>query len=258
MDRLLLVLFSPLIFWQAKKLRKTATRLSEPAGERQGIRGDGDELSLFIIGDSAAAGVGVTTQDQALSGQLVKQLASKYKVRWKLHAKNGANTSNTIDSLVKLAEKTIATDGIEYTARKSEETGSNQFDVALISLGVNDVTSFISKRTWKVQLEHLVNLLKDRFGCKHIIFSALPPMGSFPLLPQPLRAVMGFRARMFNTVMEKYCEQLNISNSISYLDFAKTKKLNLEDIASDGFHPSKSTYGYWAERAAQIIIEKSC
>ena len=254
MDRLLLVLFSPLIFWQAQKLRKTATRLPEPAGDRQGIRGDGDELSLFIIGDSAAAGVGVTTQDQALSGQLVKQLASSYKVRWKLYAKNGANTSNTIDSLVKLADKTSqATDGIESTDRQGAVIGSNQFDVALISLGVNDVTSFISKRTWKVQLENLVNLLKDRFGCKHIIFSALPPMGSFPLLPQPLRALMGFRARMFNAVMEKYCEQLNIS----YLDFAKTKKLNLEDVASDGFHPSKSTYGYWAEQAAQIIVENS-
>ena len=62
---------APVIIAQGLYVRRVTPRLPEPEGERSGVNGAGPPLSLLILGDSAAAGVGVATQDQALSGQLV-------------------------------------------------------------------------------------------------------------------------------------------------------------------------------------------
>ena len=59
----------PVLFVQGTKVRKNTPRLLEASGDREGIVGKGRPLSLLILGDSAAAGVGVETQQDALSGR---------------------------------------------------------------------------------------------------------------------------------------------------------------------------------------------
>ncbi len=53
-------------------MRLTVLRLPEAHGERSGCCGNGNELNLLIIGDSAAAGVGVDEQSEALASQLAE------------------------------------------------------------------------------------------------------------------------------------------------------------------------------------------
>ena len=77
----------PVLFVQGTKVRKNTPRLLEASGERQGIVGKGKPLSLLILGDSAAAGVGVENQKDALSGAIISELQDQYSIRWKLHAK---------------------------------------------------------------------------------------------------------------------------------------------------------------------------
>ncbi|MDH3952646.1 MAG: SGNH/GDSL hydrolase family protein, partial [Gammaproteobacteria bacterium] len=48
--------------------------LPEPPGAREGSAGKGPPLKLLVVGDSAAAGVGVSRQDEALLGQVVSRL----------------------------------------------------------------------------------------------------------------------------------------------------------------------------------------
>jgi hypothetical protein len=76
----------PVLLAQGKRLRRTAPTLPEPAGEREGIIGDGPTLRLLILGDSAAAGVGADTQEAALAGQLAVALAPTFRLHWKLLA----------------------------------------------------------------------------------------------------------------------------------------------------------------------------
>jgi hypothetical protein len=72
----------PVIVAQGIVVKQRTPKLIEPIGERQGIVGLGRPLSLLILGDSAAAGVGVEYQHQALSGVLLSQLMNEYKLTW--------------------------------------------------------------------------------------------------------------------------------------------------------------------------------
>ena len=84
----------PVIVIQGVKVRKNTPPLLEASGDRDGLIGQGQALSLLILGDSAAAGVGVETQQDALSGAIISELKKEYLLHWKLHAKTGDTTKN--------------------------------------------------------------------------------------------------------------------------------------------------------------------
>ena len=70
----------PVLFVQGTKVRKNTPRLLEASGERQGIVGKGKPLSLLILGDSAAAGVGVENQKMLYLVRLF--LSCKINIRY--------------------------------------------------------------------------------------------------------------------------------------------------------------------------------
>ena len=218
----------PLLLLQGLYTRRVTPRLPEPSGERQGQVGSGSPLRLLIVGDSAAAGVGAETQDQALSGRLVARLAGDYQVNWTLWAQSG------LDSRALL--------------RLLEEQDAQPFEVALLSIGVNDVTSRITLEQWLALQKSLLQLLRDTFGVQQIIVSPLPPMHLFPALPRPLRGYLGSRARRFNQHLATLVEQ---TAGCTLLD------INLSPVAGqmarDGFHPGPAIYQQWAEHAARAI-----
>lgn len=114
------IALSPLLILQALYVRILTPRLLEPQGERSGTQGSGPVLRLLILGDSAAAGVGVATQNQALSGQLVSELEDDFLVVWKLVAKTGHKAEDVLAQLEMLTPE--------------------PYDVVVTSIGVNDVT----------------------------------------------------------------------------------------------------------------------
>ncbi len=73
--RLLLGLLWPVLWLQARCVRRITPRMPEPPGCRAGTAGRGSLVRLLVAGDSGAAGVGASTQDQALCGQLVRRLS---------------------------------------------------------------------------------------------------------------------------------------------------------------------------------------
>ncbi len=68
----------PALVIQGNRVKKKTLRLPEPAGEREGLIGQGKPLSILIVGDSAAAGVGVDHQEDALTGAILSQLQQDY------------------------------------------------------------------------------------------------------------------------------------------------------------------------------------
>ncbi len=72
------IALGPLLLLQGRHVRRVTPVLPEPPGPRQGRSGAGPALRLLILGDSAAAGVGASTQGEALSGQLVQTLARRF------------------------------------------------------------------------------------------------------------------------------------------------------------------------------------
>ncbi|MEO1407668.1 MAG: SGNH/GDSL hydrolase family protein, partial [Pseudomonadota bacterium] len=92
-------------------------------------------------------------------------------------------------------------------------------------------------------------LLKDRFGARSIFASGLPPLQHFPLLPEPLRSVLGRRAAQFDEVLR---DVLHARDRTYYvpMEFPLDPAL----MASDGFHPGPKVYDEWALRVARLVL----
>jgi len=218
----------PLLLLQGRHVRRVTPRLAEALGPREGTAGNGPPLRLLIVGDSAAAGVGVPVQGRALSGQLVAALAATHRVTWRLIARTGWTTRNL---LAHIAAEPAA-----------------PFDVALTSLGVNETTSGVPPARWLREQAALVTLLSQRFGAAYVLLSAVPPMGRFPALPQPLRGYLGMRARRLDTALAHWAAS---RDDCEHLPFAFPLEPGM--MASDGFHPGETGCALWAAQLAAAI-----
>ena len=205
--------------------------LAEPRGTREGSTGEGPPLKLLVVGDSAAAGVGVSHQDEALLGQVVSRLSGRYRVEYGLHARTGYTTADILKRLCDIAPR--------------------NYDVALTSLGVNDVLALTGCNTWLERQARLRRLLREKFGVRLLLLSGLPPVHSFPALPQPLRWHLGSRATEFNEALAEAVETDPDTHLVN-LRFSADASM----MASDGFHPGAPIYSEWAERAAAIILSR--
>ena len=226
---LVTVTLAPLLLWQGRRVRRSTPRLPEPDGPRAGVSGSGPALRLLVLGDSAAAGVGVASQGEALTGRLLAELAPTHSsVHWRLCAHTGDDLAQTMQRLPALA--------------------GEQFDVALLSVGVNDVTGRMPPMHWRRDYAELLTRLRAQCGVRLCVLTPVPPMHLFPALPQPLRWYMGWGARRLNQALREVagttpgCELL-------HTPFPMDRGL----MASDGFHPGARANVLWARAAAAAI-----
>jgi len=221
-------LLLPISALQGLWLRRTALRLPEASGPRSGVSGHGVELQLLALGDSIIAGVGTGSMEYSLPVQFARALAESRQcsVHWHAAGANGAAISNLRQSLAGLAH-------------------DRQADVVLISIGVNDVTGLSSTRHWRSELEQLVADIRGRWPRARVLFAGLPPMGRFPLPPQPLRFTLGQRAATLDAiaagVISRQAGMLHIPTDINPLQ---------QEFCEDGFHPSAQSCAYWANELA--------
>ncbi|QIH08181.1 MULTISPECIES: SGNH/GDSL hydrolase family protein [unclassified Pseudomonas] len=222
------LLLAPLLLAQGRYVRRVTPRLAEPAGERSGACGAGPLLRLLIIGDSAAAGVGVMHQADALSGQLAARLSGHFTLSWRLLAQSGLDTPALLQRI--------------------EDSDTEDFDAVLVCVGVNDVTGGIGARAWMSCVARLVALLRKKFAAARVLLSCVPPMHAFASLPQPLRWYLGSRAQRFNQLLGQWSQaQPGVTLVAGELP------LHDDMLAVDGFHPGALAYGIWAEEVATVL-----
>ena len=220
----------PLLLLQVCWARINILKLPEALGKRSGQYGEGVKLKLLIIGDSAAAGVGVNEQKDGLAGQLTANLAAKYKVEWSLIANTGFTSTDLIKELTALTEQT--------------------FDYVLVSVGVNDVTHLTRANHWSNNIRTIAKLLDTKFGTPKVLLTSVPPIQRFTAIPSPLRWLLGLRAKRLNELL------INASKGKKHYSLLTFNfPFEAEFLAKDGIHPSKLAYSVWANQAAAKIDE---
>lgn len=222
----------PFLIAQGKHTRRVTPRLPEATGPTSGTAGTGHKappLSLLTLGESPVAGVGVTTHEEAITGQLAQALTIRFRrpVSWRACGKNGVTVREALEQVVPHIPR-------------------NPVDIALVAFGVNDTTAFRPVERWRADLQDVIEALDACCEPRLIILSGVPPVGHFPALPQPLRWVMGMKARALDVAA---CEvALQMPRTI-YVPLA----LDTSDatmMASDGYHPSKEGCAAWAQLLA--------
>ena len=212
---------APLLVAQAIATRRRARVLPEADGPREGRLGasHGPALKLLIAGDSSAAGVGVAHQRHAVSGYLTRVLHERLDIpiEWALRARSGLTTLQ-LHELLKAEPAPPA-------------------DVAVVISGVNDVIGQVPTRCAVRQREALASWLLSERRARHVLFAPLPPIHRFPLLPQPLRRVMGEDARRHDEALAHWAAR---RENVSHIGIAL--ELDADVMAEDGFHPGEPVY----------------
>jgi lysophospholipase L1-like esterase len=225
--------FGPVLLAQAARLRRTAPQLPEATGPRRGIAGRGTvALRLLVVGDSSAAGVGARTQREALAAPLAGILASGLRgsVRWQLIAESGLTSEGLLQRLMRERPQSA--------------------DVAVVVVGVNDITRDVPLAFALRQRSHIAHWLQAHAQARTVIFPALPDMDTFPAVPKPLAWYVGQAARRGNRAQARWARS---EPGVVHLPMSGLARGDL--FCEDGFHPAPALYALVAERIARYIIE---
>ncbi len=194
-------------------------------------------VRLLGIGDSIVSGVGASSTEKAFVGQTACALANRLgtTVHWHALGKSGFNVKQVVNGLIPLlhAQNVVG------------------FDAIIISVGVNDITSMTTTRTFRRELTRLLQALNQHSPEAIVLLCGLPPMRKFPLLPEPLRAVMGLRAEILDRMAHRVISRLPFAIH-AQLDFDPTPA----QFCDDGYHPNEASYAELGAYMADWIVTR--
>ena len=99
LSRVAMIPVAPLLLLQGRRLKRNSPRLPDAAAPWHGTIAGPRPLRLLVLGDSTAAGVGAPTQDDALAGNLARELnmLTSRGVDFRSVGANGASSKDLID-----------------------------------------------------------------------------------------------------------------------------------------------------------------
>lgn len=221
---------APVLVVQGRRLRRDTPRLPDAAQPWIGRVDGPDPLRLLVLGDSTAAGVGAATQDEALPGNLARELSARtgHGVQWRAAGRNGATARDLVSDYL---------DGAT----------AEPFDVVFLSIGANDALGL--RPRWAFARDIRTILTRLREVSPLVLVSSLPAFFRFELLPNPLRWNLYLHSRSLEDAARAVV--------------ARTPGVHMSPppppytegfFATDLFHPSASGYRDWARFAVEDAV----
>lgn len=215
--------------------------IGEPTGEppdADGVYGAhhvGEPLTLALLGDSSAAGLGVDHPHQTPGAMLAAGLSecADRPVRLVNPAVVGARSSDLVQQV----------DAIEDCRPNA----------VVIMIGANDVTHRVKPPTAVRHLDHVVRRVRD-LGAE-VVVGTCPDLGTVEPVPQPLRYIARRSSRQLAAaqtivVVEAGGRTVSLGDILGP-EFAASPK---EMFGPDRFHPSVAGYA----SAAAALLPSVC
>jgi lysophospholipase L1-like esterase len=238
---------TPILYWQAKRVKKNLIRLPE-ADVLEGRTGkEGKPLSILVFGESSFAGVGVTVNLEGIAGHLAQRLQeiTNRAIHWQVIARSGFNAQKATEILA------------------PQVPAHQPIDAIFIGLGANEAFEVNAPLTFRKNLEKCIQKIRERQPNCPIFLSDVPPVGQFPALPYFLKKLMHGLIALHGDVVQDFPKcfpNLFYNNGRIRLKEWRQKvgsNLPIEDFfCEDGIHPSKLTYQIWAGELAKMTMKK--
>lgn len=223
----------PVLLPQGRWVRATTPRLPEARGTRGTVAGGFGRrpLNLLVLGDSTAAGVGVSHHRDGIAGHLAAALAERSgrEVGWRVVARSGATVGE-----VERRHLPVVVDGPPP-------------DVIVVLAGVNDTLRLTRLATVRATMTRLLTELRRHYPDTCVLLSGTPQLHRFPALPAPTRQVLGLRARAVDRVAAQTAGNVPGAAYVTVPDLTATAGV----FATDGFHPGPHGYRTWARSLAR-------
>lgn len=230
--RLVTLPFAPWAIAQGRRVRSGMPPMCAAEGEPRGVvPAGGARLRLLVLGESTVAGCGIATQDEALAAHTARALAARLgrTVEWTAVGRIGVTARQTARDLEALVAE------------------APRADLLVVALGVNDVMRQTSAAAYARDLGAVVGMARRHHGPVPAVIAGVPPVGSFPALPQPLRAVLGLRARWIDRAAAGLARRDPRAAHVPMRIRGDLRHL----FAADGFHPSSAGDAVWAAALAE-------
>ena len=227
----------PIYVWQGLGVRRKTVRLDPP--QRQPFvtakpkkKSKKPPMSVMVLGDSSAVGVGVTDFKNSVAGQLPYQLAEKMGREVTVHTVG--NNSATAGDLLNYVVPNLA---------------AANYDFIALQIGTNDAKNFHSGNRFCKEFGRLLYALHAKFPDAQIIWSGVIDLAQVEMLPKPLNYILGIRSRIIDRNGKILCVERNAHGPKSKWQPIK------ENFSIDGFHASEKGYRLWAEELSDYIVE---
>ena len=223
----------PVLWVQGTVVRRSTVRLPDAAGEPHGeLPGALPALRLWTLGESTVAGVGASTQEDAMPRQVAGHVArhTGRAVAWDALGISG-----------------ITVEGLH--ARVSRLPAVPSAHACVVAVGVNDTTGMTRARRFVEGMDALVALVRRRVGAAvPVVVAGVPPMQHFPALPQPLRLAMGLRSQVLDAALRAWCAR---QDAVVHVPTSPRPDW---DFAADGYHPGPRSYRAWSAALAEAVV----
>jgi len=225
---------APVLAVQGRRLRRDTPRLADAATPWTGSLDGPRPIRLLVLGDSTAAGVGVSSQQDALPGNLARSLGSHFGrgVTWTAIGKNGATARDLLRDFI-------------------DDATASSYDIVFLSVGANDALTIRSRAAFGRDIRRLLVRLRDANPDATIMMSSLPAFFRFVLLPNPLRANLYLHSRSLEAEARAI-----VSGTPGAFMSPPPPPYTDGFFASDLFHPSAVGYRDWADFAVGDAIAK--
>ncbi|XRQ05228.1 SGNH/GDSL hydrolase family protein [Actinomadura welshii] len=256
---MMLIPLAPVLAVQAWRTARRTPRLAPATGDEHGFvpgadPGAGPAYKVMVIGESTAVGVGASQHAQALPGFLAEALKERLRrsVAWSVSGENGATAHRVATGIVPAANG-AAGNGAPANGTPANNApyeaapGGGGPDLVVVTVGINDLIRRRPLRRWTDDMAGLITALKDRYAHATLVVAGMPPVHRFPAIPQPLRLVLGARARTMDRIMRDTARANGAVHAPMDEAMARDRRL----FATDGFHPSPAGYRAWAEDLAR-------
>lgn len=232
MSRLAALPLAPVLYPQAKALRRNTPILPDADGGPNGEVPGPDPLRLLVVGDSTAVGVGAAHQNEALAGSVATALHDRLGrgIRWTVVGESGATSRDLLD-------------------RYLDEATSSKYDIVFATVGANDALKIRSRAAYTRDLRQLLAALRTANPHAAFIVSCFPVFGRFASIPQPLRSSL-------------YLHSHNLEDAAREV-VARMPRMVMSPppppysegfFATDAFHPGPQGYREWADWAVDDAL----
>ena len=193
---------------------------------------DGVPMSILVMGDSSCTGPGLANPDEIWVRQTAADVAALgFLVDVDSTAVGGATVSDLLEDQLFRIER-------------------EHYDVALISIGGNDVLKGSILKTFESDLERLTRLIQERADL--VVLSGVGDMGTIPRLLPPLRDLLRARAKRFDGAHERVAERLDVVKADQWAS-APGVFADPSIFTPDLFHPGAIGHRAWADVATSAL-----